>query len=161
MVPIDPSFPPTPDPDPVVARFLAGTASAAEWDHPAHLRAFRHLLDEAGSPDAAYEQMRSLILRHNQRVSPNGEHGRYHETVTRYFVASVAAAARAGRASDEDLLADPDLRRDAPFRHWSRDLLLGDEARATWVAPDLEPLPWPLDDHGAPMTATPSRCTCG
>lgn len=161
MASSDPSLPPTPVPDPIVTRFLAGTAAAAEWDHPAHLRAFRHLLADSSSPAMAYERMRSLILRHNQRVSPHGEHGRYHETVTRYYVAAMAAAVEAGRISDEDLLADPDLGRDAPFRHWSRDLLLGDDARATWVAPDLEPLPWPLDDQGAPMPATPSRCTCG
>ncbi|MFN8016847.1 MAG: hypothetical protein U0P45_01855 [Acidimicrobiales bacterium] len=155
-MPSDPSLPPTPALDPVVARFLAGTASAEEWDHAAHVRAFAHLLRAEPSTDAAYERMRSLILAHNARVSPNGEHGRYHETVTRYYVAAVAAAMEAGRTTDAELLEDPALDREAPLRHWSRDLLLSEEVRATWAPPDLAPLPWPVDGRGAP--AAPCRC---
>ena len=41
-----------------------------------------------------------------------------------------------------DLLADPRCQRDAPLRHWSAPLLQSEQARATWVDPDLEPLPW-------------------
>lgn len=56
------SIPPLPPaPDPTVARFLAGTASASEWDHPAHLRAFQFLLRTEPSTEAAYERMRSLM----------------------------------------------------------------------------------------------------
>ena len=151
-------FPPASEPDPVVARFLAGTATATEWDHPAHLRAFAHLLEVEGSAAAAYERMRSLILAHNARVSPNGEHGRYHETITRYYVAAVATALADEAESGRPALDRPEVDREAPLRHWSRDLLLSEEARSTWVPPDLLPLPWSTNRSGAIHAS--ARCTC-
>lgn len=141
------------DLDDAVRRFLAGTIDPEDWTHAAHVAAFRHLLVDEGDAEAAYRRMQAAILAHNARVSPNGEHGRYHETVTRYFVAAtVHALAARPDASVADLLADPVLDREAPFRHWSRDRLLAEEARAAWIEPDLAPLPWPT-------AAAP--CTCG
>ena len=152
------------DVDAAVDRFLAGTATPDEWTHEAHLRVFARLLGREGDVERAYEAMRRLILQHNARVSPNGEHGRYHETVTRYYAAAVHhALPPAGRASmpagvpgtpggavEVELALLPDLERSAPLRHWSREVLMSERARSAWITPDLQALPWPVDGFGRP-----------
>ena len=139
--------------DDAVRRFLANAIAPEDWTHAAHVATFHHLLLDDPDVEAAYRRMKAAILAHNARVSPNGEHGRYHETVTRYFVgATVHAMAAHPGVPVEDLLADPVLDREAPFRHWSRDRLFAEDARSTWVAPDVDPLPWST-------AAAPSDCS--
>lgn len=131
--------PPAETIDEVVERFLDGTIDEAAWTHPAHLFVCRHLLATEVDPDAAFVRMRALIKVHNARVQPDGAHGAYHETVTRYFI---DAMAHAQPATDAALLTEPTLRRDAPRRHWSPEALTSTAARSGWIEPDLAPLPW-------------------
>lgn len=129
----------------VVQRFVDGTIDEANWTHAAHLFVCRHLIETQPDPTAAFTEMRRLIKIHNARVEPQGSHGAYHETVTRYFVDAVVDAARhadGGRLTDAALLTAPACRRDAPRRHWTEETLRSTAARAGWVEPDLEPLPW-------------------
>ena len=136
-----PSLPPVESVDDVIERFLAGTLDRDAWTHPAHLMVCRHLVDTTPDIDAAIARMQTLIQAHNARVGVAQGHGGYHETITRYYVQAVAATAPATTA---DLLAAPALQREAPLRHWSREVLGSSEARSTWVPPDRDPLPWSL-----------------
>jgi hypothetical protein len=127
--------------DDVVTRFLDGTLPGEAWTHPAHLVVCHHLL-QTMTPDAALAELRARIVAHNARVGVLPGQAGYHETITRYFVGAVAAAAPTTTAS---LLSDPRCQRDAPARHWSPGVLGSPEARRTWVPPDRAPLPWQPD----------------
>ncbi len=144
--PMTPTLPPPDTVDDIVHRFLDGTIAADAWTHPAHLFVCRHVLAASADPDEALATMRPLIQCHNERVGLRPGHGAYHETVTRYFV---EAMAHTDPPSIAALLVEPALTRDAPLRHWTRDLLATDAARTGWVEPDLAPLPWRTD---APTT---------
>ncbi len=47
------------------------------------------------------------------------------------------------RIQQEDFLAAFPmlLAKDLPYRHWRRETMLGSDARAQWVEPDLQALP--------------------
>jgi hypothetical protein len=66
------------------------------------------------------------------------------ETLTRVWLILVADARRRTAAEDSRVLlaAAPELwDRALPLRHYSKSLLFGKQARATFVEPDLAPLP--------------------
>jgi hypothetical protein len=71
--------------------------------------------------------------------------GRYHETLTRFWVRLVAhTRAVGGGISDFGALVGrfPVLMdRNAPRKHYSEQLLFSPEARSNFVEPDLRPLP--------------------
>ncbi|MEX1125355.1 MAG: hypothetical protein WEE53_06785 [Acidimicrobiia bacterium] len=109
-------------------------------DHKAHLRFAWAVLDEAEDVDDAARVV-SLTIRH---VAESGENpNKYHETVTVFWIRLIAHL----RETYPDLenveqmverypaALDPGL----PGRHWSD--LDSPEARATWIEPDLIPLP--------------------
>jgi hypothetical protein len=116
----------------------------AEWSHHAHLRIAwmflrRHELDEA------HILMRAGI------VLLNASHGLvetairgYHETMTRTWLALVARAMRTTPSIDDSQqfidAHRETLGKDAPMRHYSRELLFSAEARARYVEPDLAPV---------------------
>lgn len=127
--------------DDLVARFLAGTLPREAWTHPAHLFVCHHLLQRATAAEVL-DELRDRIQTHNARVGVALRRRGYHETITRYFVGAVDAAAPTTTAA---LLADPRCQRAAPQRHWSPEVLGSTEARRTWVPPDRAPLPWPTD----------------
>lgn len=81
----------------------------------------------------------------------HGATGLYHETVTRAWLALIAAAGVAEPASFEAFLAEhPELRGRVLDRHYDPRTLASDEARARFMAPDREPLPAPpYSRHGA------------
>ncbi len=92
-------------------------------------------LDEAASVMAA--AVRHIARRH-------GAEGKYHETITRAWLLFVAVhMERWGAESFEAFLeVNPDLLDRALIEHfYSPALVFGDRARATWVDPDLRPLP--------------------
>ena len=125
--------------------FQTSTLPAADWTHHAHLRiAWMHCQKYA--LDDAHILMRVGIIR------LNATHGLvetptrgYHETMTRVWLALVAAAIRRTPelcTSTEFLSAHAtDLVTVAPLRHYSRQKLTSAEARAVFVPPDLTPLP--------------------
>jgi hypothetical protein len=79
-------------------------------------------------------------------AAAHGHAGRYHETLTAFWVRIVAhAVSRHPEIDDFDrFLGAHPLLMDArlPLRHWSRDALFGAAARAAWREPDLVPLPF-------------------
>jgi hypothetical protein len=115
-----------------------------EWNHRAHLRVAwlftrRHALDEA------HLLMRVGIIRMNATHGLVETPARgYHETITRAWLILMRAwsADHPTETSVEllDLLAER-AGREALLRHYTRERLLGVEARARWVPPDLDALP--------------------
>ena len=123
------------------AEFLAAiencTFPNGQLDHRAHLRLA--LLAGDRTPE--------LIKRYAASL---GATRKYNETVTRFWMRAVrhhaAAEERAspatGGARMRGAWVNELLDKDLPLRHWSRELLWSEAARAQWVDPDLRPLPF-------------------
>jgi hypothetical protein len=130
------------DDDALWLAFHDRTLPAGQWTHAAHLRiAWLHL--DRYELDEAHLRMRVGIIRLNlaHGLVETAERG-YHETLTRVWLVLVAAARRGAAAGDSArALVQPGLDRAAPLRHYSRDRLFSVAARASFVPPDLAPLP--------------------
>ncbi len=88
------------------------------------------------------QQVMSAAIRHVAEL--HGMPGRYHETMTRAWVHLVAVHRQDTEAQsfDEFIAENPALLdKHLLDRHFSRDLIASDEARAGWAAPDLRRLP--------------------
>ena len=130
----------------LVRRFEDCTLPREEWTHAAHLTvALWHLL-QFDWPEAV-ARVRRGIKRYNAahgiRTTPTGG---YHETLTLFWLRTVRAFLEAERnearalvrlANELTATADKSL----PLAHYTRELLFSPEARASWVEPDLKPLP--------------------
>ena len=125
---------------------LARTLPRAAWTHEAHLAACLWLLSERPDIDVDAE-IAGLIRRFNESVGGvNDDHGGYHDSITRAYVAGVrlflSETREAGLAMRVNaLLLSPMGRRDWPLRFYSRELLFSVPARRGFVEPDLAPLP--------------------
>jgi hypothetical protein len=117
------------------------TLPRSEWTHAMHLTValayqVRHGRDEAT------ERIRRGIQRLNHHY---GNHTGYHETITLAWMA-VIARFLSGRPRTQRLgTLAPELIAEcgAPdylLRFYSRDVLMSEEARRSWVGPDLSPI---------------------
>ena len=130
--------------DELWAAFGAAALHAPAWTHRAHLRVAwlflrRHPLDEA------HLLMRIGIIRLNafHGLVETPARG-YHETLTRLWLALIAALMQTADAPSSGAFVDAHqaaLGKDAALRHYSRDRLMSVRARAMFVEPDLSPLP--------------------
>jgi hypothetical protein len=128
-----------PDDAQFLARFEAAAFGAAEYGHREHVKTVWLYLQDRGE-EATGEAVAQGIRRLSQA---HGAPERYHETLTRFWIAAIAAAQRERPAEDfgsflavNSYLLDKDL----PSRHYSVERLGSEEARAGWVAPDLVPM---------------------
>lgn len=125
---------------------LACTLPRDDWTHEAHLAACCYLLSERPDVDVDAE-LGGIIRRFNESVGGvNDDHGGYHETITRAYVAGVRRYLSGTDEADllarvNGLLASPAGRRDWPLRFYSRERLFSVAARRGFVTPDLAPLP--------------------
>lgn len=122
----------------LIDRLERGALGASEFDHREHVRAAWLYLRRDG-PEAAIAAVAKGL---KTLSAAHGAPGRYHETLTRAWVELVAAAARHDPEPVFDRFVErhPELlERDLPLRHYSRELLASDAARAAWVEPDLQP----------------------
>lgn len=130
----------------LAAEFDVRTLPKDRWTHEAHLVVGTYFVHTYGA-DEALRRLRDGICALNEtHGTPNTEDDGYHETITRFFVASIARILATKAPSDLENavgtvlvsdLADPA----APLRHWTDATLFGPRARMQWVEPDLEPLP--------------------
>lgn len=130
------------DDDRLWVAFHDRTLPHASWTHAAHLRiAWMHL--SRYGIDEAHLRMRVGIIRLNAAHGLVESPARgYHETLTRVWLALVAAARRRDAGADSrGFIAAHALDRDAPLRHYSRERLFSLEARTMYVPPDLAALP--------------------
>ncbi|RSV35388.1 hypothetical protein CA234_19910 [Sphingomonas sp. ABOLE] len=125
---------------------LACTLPRDDWTHEAHLAACCYLLSARPDVDVDTE-IGGIIRRFNESVGGiNDDHGGYHETITRAYVAGVRLYLAEVPEADllarvNGLLASPMGRRDWPLRFYSRERLFSVPARRGFVEPDLAPLP--------------------
>ena len=118
--------------------FCDRTLPKVEWTHEAHLRVCWASLSQLSTTEAI-DFLRDGIRAYNLATGvENTPTAGYHETLTVYFVRTVADL---GATTIEQVIDAPRVTRAAPLRHWSRDLLFSRAARAEWTEPDLAPLP--------------------
>ena len=130
--------------DEFLAAFEACTLARELWTHEAHVRMAWLCLTRQPYEEAA-ARICDGIRRFNASL---GNHKGYHETVTRGYVALIShrirsRSARAAtfevfRSENADLL---DRKNPPLLRRYRSETLESRRARATFVAPDLEPFP--------------------
>ncbi len=114
----------------------------AQFDHRAHVRAaYCYLVEHDVEPAAA--RMRDTLvtlLQHNGVPA-----SKYHETITMAWILAVRhfmELSPASASADEFIDAQPRLLDSQIMRtHYSASVLFSPEARATFVTPDLAPIP--------------------
>ena len=132
--------------DSAVLRVLNGlrdqTLPAEEWTHGAHLCAGVGLIREVGLQKAE-EEMPGFIRAFNVATGgENTDEAGYHQTLTLFYLRSIAKFF-AGRWAEPvgklatDLLSSNLAERGFPLQFFSKDLLFSKAARRNWVEPDL------------------------
>jgi hypothetical protein len=110
------------------------------FHHVSHLHVAWVYLAESLSVQEAANKMCQTLRRF---AAVAGKPEKYHETITLFWVQLLAWAQRASRAERlEDVVhANPQLlEKNFPLAYYSADRLFSDEARASWIEPDLKPL---------------------
>jgi hypothetical protein len=125
------------------AAFEACSIAPARFDHEAHVRLAYVYLTE-NDVDPAVQRMRAALLtflEHNN-IPP----AKFHETLTRAWILAVrhfmdkAPSTSASEFIDRNReLLDSRIM----LTHYSAQLLFSPDARASFVEPDLEPIPPP------------------
>ena len=124
-----------------LAAFHQRTLASTEFKHRGHLRLAWLILQHHSPEEAA-----RILSREIQRFAASqGVPGRYHETLTRFWVHLVNhAMSQASQAKGIDELIERFpllMEKDLPYRHWNRATFDSQTARAGWVPPDVSPLP--------------------
>ena len=113
----------------------------AQFTHEAHLRlAYVYLVEN--DPARAQQKMRAALLAFLKAHGIPSE--KFHETLTRAWVLAVRHfMSRSASQSFAEFLAKSQPLRDSKvmLTHYSSDKLFSADARATYVEPDLEPIP--------------------
>ena len=124
-----------------VRSFEDATIPPDDWKHAEHLVVALYYLT-LNDLNSAYEKMRAGILNlleHGFKVDLKKEMP-YHETITLFWMRTVAdfnasknGASLLEKANEVAYKWDKDY----PLKFYSRDLLFSDDARMTYVEPDL------------------------
>jgi hypothetical protein len=121
--------------------FLDGWPATERFGHHDHLR-IAWLVIERHGPELAAEIVGERL---KAMAVARGVTPLYNETMTRFWIRLIAHVREATQAPTVDeaiarvpMLLDKNLAQ----RHWSRTAMFGPEARASWVEPDLVPLPF-------------------
>jgi hypothetical protein len=128
----------------LVAAFEATTLPYKQWTHAAHLTVGLWYQLWYG-PDEALQHMRTGLRRYNAAHADEPMRVGYHETITRFWMWVVSdylqrTPVDGSLAELANGLVAACTDRELPFRYYSRDHLMSDAARATWVEPDLREL---------------------
>jgi hypothetical protein len=111
------------------------------FHHLSHLHVAWVYLSESSSVEEAAAKMRNTLRRFAAYI---GKEEKYHETITLFWV-HVLAEMRAvsSRQSLEQIVqANPRLlEKNFPLAYYSSERLFSKKARASWIGPDLKPLP--------------------
>lgn len=111
------------------------------WTHTAHIRMAWLCLGE-GDFESALERIRHGILRYNAEVLD--KISEFHETVTVAFARIIAARMRPDEGWEVFAQHNEDLFARTPpalSAYYSMELLMSQQARRSFVEPDLRPLP--------------------
>jgi hypothetical protein len=117
-----------------------GEIANENFQHASHLHVAWVYLAESSSVQQAGNKMRNTLRRF---AAAAGKPEKYHETITLFWVhlLSRAYAASRGEPLEEIVHANPQLlEKNFPLAYYSAERLFSDEARTSWVEPDLKPL---------------------
>ena len=109
-----------------------------DFHHASHLHVAWVYLAESSSVQQAARKMRNTLRRF---AAAAGKPEKYHETITLFWVHLLSRAHAASRAERlEDIVhANPQLlEKNFPLAYYSTERLFSDEARTSWVEPDLK-----------------------
>jgi hypothetical protein len=109
-----------------------------DFHHASHLHLAWVYLAESSSVQQAAKKMRNTLRRF---AAAAGKPEKYHETITLFWVHLLSRAQGASRAERlEDVVhANPQLlEKNFPLAYYSTERLFSDEARTSWVEPDLK-----------------------
>jgi hypothetical protein len=124
-----------------VEAFESCRLPAAQFHHADHIRLAWIYLGRMSAPEAA-ERMAESIRRF---AAHNGMPEKFHVTMTRAWARLVAAARERTPPTasfSEFVSAHPHLLdKDSLLKHYSKDRLESPAARASWLEPNLIPLP--------------------
>jgi hypothetical protein len=116
-----------------------GQIANEDFRHASHLHVAWVYLNESSSLHQAANKMRNTLQRF---AAAAGKPGKYHETITLFWVRLLSGAhatSREGRL-EEIVHANPQLlEKNFPLTYYSAERLFSDEARTSWVEPDLKP----------------------
>jgi hypothetical protein len=114
---------------------------SGEFRHRGHLRLAWLVLSHYQQSEAASTMAREI----RRFATEQGGAGRYHETMTRFWTLMVNHArenAQEVESIDELIEKFPFLLdKNLPYRHWTSESFNSQEARTSWVPPDILPLP--------------------
>lgn len=126
--------------DAFLEAFETGTLPKEDFPHGAHLRLAWICLRRDGLEHGSVRVIAGI----QAFARLHGATGLYHETVTRAWLALIAAAGVEEPATFDAFLAGhPELRGRALDRHYAPETLASGAARARFLPPDREPLPSP------------------
>ena len=117
-----------------------GEIANEDFHHSSHLHVAWVYLAESSSVQQAATKMRDTLRRF---AAAAGKPQKYHETITLFWVhlLSCAYAASRGGSLEDIVHANPQLlEKNFPLAYYSAGRLFSDEARTSWVEPDLKPL---------------------
>jgi len=109
-----------------------------DFHHASHLHVAWVYLTESSSVQQAAKKMRNTLRRFTAAA---GKPEKYHETITLFWVHLLSRTQAASRAERlEDVVhANPQLlEKNFPLAYYSTERLFSDEARTSWVEPDLK-----------------------
>ena len=109
-----------------------------DFHHASHLHVAWVYLTESSSVQQAAKKMRNTLRRFTAAA---GKPEKYHETITLFWVHLLSRAQAASRAERlEDVVhANPQLlEKNFPLAYYSPERLFSEEARTSWVEPDLK-----------------------
>jgi len=111
-----------------------------DFHHALHLHVAWVYLAESSSVQQAANKMRDTL----RRLAAAGDKPeKYHETITLFWVhlLSRARQIKCVECLEEIVHAHPQLlEKDFPLSYYSAERLFSNEARTSWVEPDLKPL---------------------
>jgi len=108
-----------------------------DFHHASHLHVAWVYLAESSSVQQAANRMRDTLRR---LAAAAGKPEKYHETITLFWVHLLAHASKCGERLEEIVHANPQLlEKTFPLTYYSAERLFSDEARTSWVEPDLKP----------------------
>jgi hypothetical protein len=117
-----------------------GEIATEGFHHASHLHVAWVYLAESSSVQEAANKMRKTL----QRVAAAaGKPQKYHETITLFWVHLLAQlqAVSCAERLEEFVYANPQLlEKNFPLAYYSTQRLFSDEARVSWMEPDLKPL---------------------
>lgn len=131
----------------LLREFESATISADDWHHREHIRAAYLYLRAFGFEEALRRMRESLERLNTAHQTPAAIDRGYHETLTVAWLRVVAATVRAhGAAETSEAFCDaqPHLMQRTLMRlYYTRERIVTWEAKRTFVAPDISPLPAP------------------